>query len=379
MDTVISQDTQMQAENLKGEANELFSKHHFSDAIKKYSEAIALNPSNHVYYANRAFAQIKLENFGSAIQDASQAIELDPTYVKAYYRRGDAKFCMGKFKEAVKDFRDAAKVAPRDPAIRKKLQDCEKEIRCMRLMEALAFNEACTAESVDIYQMVVEESYTGPRMKTMQTGEHESSLKLTLDFVHAMIEEMRNQKLIHKQYAFFIIFEAQKVLKQLPSLVDLTIPDDQKFTVCGDIHGQYYDLLNIFKLNGFPSETNPYLFNGDFVDRGSFSVEVILTLLAFKILYPEHMHLTRGNHESLQMNKMYGFEGEVKQKYSSILFDAFREAFNWLPIAFVLNSKVLVLHGGLFFGRRHHARRNTQNRSQLRTPRAGAHVRGVVV
>ncbi|OPJ69939.1 hypothetical protein AV530_016397 [Patagioenas fasciata monilis] len=71
--------------------------------------------------------------------------------------------------------------------------------------------------------------------------------------------------------------------------------DTEKVTVCGDTHGQFYDLLNIFELNGLPSESNPYIFNGDFVDRGSFSVEVILTLFGFKLLYPEHFHLLRGD------------------------------------------------------------------------------------
>ena len=83
------------------------------------------------------------------------------------------------------------------------------------------------------------------------------------------------------------------LLKQ-PSLVDVSIPEESKFTVCGDIHGQFYDLLNIFELNGVPSEGNPYLFNGDFVDRGSFSVECILTLFGFKLLYPNHFFMSRG-------------------------------------------------------------------------------------
>ena len=110
--------------------------------------------------------------------------------------------------------------------------------------------------------------------------------------------------------------------------------------VCGDVHGQYYDLLNIFKINGAPSETNPYLFNGDFVDRGSFSMECILLLFAYKVLatqtskfqvkrgglraytwkkkraqvaYPKHFYLARGNHETKSMNKLYGFQGEVRR------------------------------------------------------------------
>lgn len=100
-----------------------------------------------------------------------------------------------------------------------------------------------------------------------------------------------------------------------PSLVDIQIGDDEKFTVCGDIHGQFYDLMNIFQLNGLPSPTNPYvsflfqirkisrsvfflasdqLFNGDFVDRGSFSVECIFTLFGFKLLYPDKFFMSRG-------------------------------------------------------------------------------------
>lgn len=97
-----------------------------------------------------------------------------------------------------------------------------------------------------------------------------------------------------------------------------------------------------------PSKSNPYLFNGDFVDRGSFSLEVILTLLAFKILDPSSIYLTRGNHESKHLNRMYGFEGEVKAKLNGEIYDLFQEVFNWLPLCYVLNKKVMIVHGGLF-------------------------------
>ncbi|XP_072884916.1 serine/threonine-protein phosphatase 5-like [Hemitrygon akajei] len=90
------------------------------------------------------------------------------------------------------------------------------------------------------------------------------------------------------------------------------------------------------------------LFNGDFVDRGSFSVEVILVLFGFKLLYPNHFHVLRGNHETDNMNQMYGFEGEVKAKYTSQMFELFSEVFQWLPLAQCINSKVLIMHGGLF-------------------------------
>ena len=130
--------------------------------------------------------------------------------------------------------------------------------------------------------------------------------------------------------------------------MDVAIPEGSKFTVCGDIHGQFFDLMNVFALNGLPSPENPYLFNGDFVDRGSFSVECIFVLFGFKLLYPDSFFMSRGNHESENMNKMYGFEGEVKAKYSALMVDLFTEVYNWLPLCHLLDNKVLVMHGGLF-------------------------------
>jgi serine/threonine-protein phosphatase 5 len=133
-----------------------------------------------------------------------------------------------------------------------------------------------------------------------------------------------------------------------PSIEDVVVKSPAKITVCGDIHGQYFDLMHIFQLNGVPSVENMYLFNGDFVDRGSFSVECIVLLLAYKLLYPSSFYLSRGNHEADDMNRVYGFEGEVKAKYTETTFRLFSEVFNGIPLGNLINDKIFVLHGGLF-------------------------------
>jgi len=163
-----------------------------------------------------------------------------------------------------------------------------------------------------------------------------------------VMEKMKENKFLHKKYLVQIISKIKDIYSTKLSLVDIDIPDEDEFNVCGDIHGQYYDLLNIFKVNGYPSQKNPYLFNGDFVDRGSFSVECIITLLCWKVLYPDHFHMSRGNHESKNLNKLYGFEGEVKKKYDDPVYECFSELFCTLPLGHVLNKRVMVVHGGLF-------------------------------
>lgn len=330
------------AEELKLQANEAFKAHKYAQAIDLYSQAIELNGETAVYWANRAFAHSKLEEYGSAIQDASKAIEIDPKYSKGYYRRGAAYLAMGKFKDALKDFQQVKRLCPNDPDASKKLKECEKAVMKLKFEEAIAVPESerhSIADSIDYHSIDVEPQYSGARIE----GD-----VVTLDFVKRMIEDFRNQKCLHKRYAFQIVLQTREMLRALPSLVDINVPLGKHFTVCGDVHGQFYDLLNIFELNGLPSEENPYLFNGDFVDRGSFSVEVILTLFAFKCMSPSAIYLARGNHESKSMNKIYGFEGEVRSKLSETFVELFAEVFCCLPLAHVINEKIFVVHGGLF-------------------------------
>jgi len=335
---IISQEIQKQSDELKNKANELFAAGKYLPAIEIYSKAIDLTPENAVLYSNRAFAHIKTESFGSALVDAQKSIDIDKTYIKGYYRMATAKLALGKHKEALAYFRQVVKIVPGDKDARKKLDECEKTVRARLFEAAIAAEHKDVFASLKIDDIIIEPSYTGLHMPN----------PITFEFVKDLIAQFKDQKKLHKKYVAAILLAIKNMLDKTPTLIDIKVPEGHHFTVCGDTHGQFYDLCNIFELGGYPSETNPYLFNGDFVDRGSFSLEVIMTLFAFKLLYPQHMHLARGNHESKSMNNTYGFEGEVKAKYSESIFELFSAVFNLLPLAHVLNDKVLVIHGGLF-------------------------------
>lgn len=118
------------------------------------------------------------------------------------------------------------------------------------------------------------------------------------------------------------------------------------FMCAGDIHGQYPDLLRLFEYGGFPPDSN-YLFLGDYVDRGKQSIETICLLLAYKIKFPDNFFLLRGNHECASINRIYGFYDECKRRFSVRLWKMFTDCFNCLPVAAVIDDKILCMHGGL--------------------------------
>jgi len=128
-----------------------------------------------------------------------------------------------------------------------------------------------------------------------------------------------------------------------PNIRDVQAP----VTICGDIHGQIEDLLEIFQIGGKCPDVN-YLFMGDYVDRGEHSVETISLLVALKVRYKERVTILRGNHESRTLTVVYGFYDECIRKYRTPkVWRCFTDLFDYFPLAGLVDESVLCLHGGL--------------------------------
>lgn len=124
-------------------------------------------------------------------------------------------------------------------------------------------------------------------------------------------------------------------------------PVSAPVNVCGDLHGQFYDLMELFRTGGDITSTN-YIFLGDYVDRGYNSVETFEYLMVLKCLYPEKITLLRGNHESRQVSYAYGFYDECLKKYGHhSIWSKFMELMDYLPLAALIGGRMLCVHGGL--------------------------------
>ncbi|XP_078369903.1 serine/threonine-protein phosphatase with EF-hands pef-1-like [Oculina patagonica] len=187
---------------------------------------------------------------------------------------------------------------------------------------------------------VDESTYKGPHV----------TLPLTLLTVRNIVELYKSNKLLHVKYILLILRETREKLMTLPNISKASTSITKQITICGDLHGKLDDLFMIFHKNGLPSAENPYIFNGDLVDRGPYSIEIAIILFAFFLLYPTGVYINRGNHEDHIMNLRYGFVKEVMDKYkdhSAKVMKLFADIFGWLPLATVVNNKILVTHGGI--------------------------------
>ncbi|CAF3545299.1 unnamed protein product [Rotaria sp. Silwood1] len=189
----------------------------------------------------------------------------------------------------------------------------------------------------------VESNYRGPHIKS----------PITRSTFVDLIEAFQKGQVLHEKYVYVILHQVRTILKTLPNVNRIDLSNLHHIFIIGDLHGQLADLLHIFNANGLPAIDNPYIFNGDFVDRGPNSFEVILLLLVALILYPSSVFLNRGNHEDYMITLRYGFEREISRKYikcKTRLFDLFKDIFSWLPIYSSVDtgkSKLMIVHGGI--------------------------------
>lgn len=246
---------------------------------------------------------------------------------------------------ALNDFKSVLKIVPNDADAQAKYKACDKIVKAEAFAKAIEADDPAQTNVIDVNSIVVEDTYRGPKLDWTS----DQSPHVTVDFVKDVMQHFREEKLLHRKYVIQILLMAIEYFKHLPTLVRLSLPrsgEDKaitgSLTVCGDTHGQYYDLLNIFITNGLPSDSNVYLFNGDYVDRGSFSFETVFVLLCWKMAMPNSMNMLRGNHETKNMNKIYGFCGEIKHKYDDHVMNLFSSLFQSLPLAAVLGKYMIL-------------------------------------
>ncbi|XP_065592806.1 serine/threonine-protein phosphatase with EF-hands 2 [Cyrtonyx montezumae] len=216
----------------------------------------------------------------------------------------------------------------------------ERDFISRMFISGESFKEAELEKYCDYESLQVPDSYTGPHL----------SFPLLPDHATALLEAFQQKQQLHARYVLNLLHETRKHLKQLPNISHVSTCYSEEVTVCGDLHGQLDDLFLIFYKNGLPSPSKSYVFNGDFVDRGKQSLEILIILFTFLLIYPKEVHLNRGNHEDHMVNLRYGFTKEVMQKYKTHgkkILKMIQNVFCWLPLATLIDQKVLVIHGGV--------------------------------
>ncbi|ELW70485.1 Serine/threonine-protein phosphatase with EF-hands 2 [Tupaia chinensis] len=192
----------------------------------------------------------------------------------------------------------------------------------------------------DYESIEVPDCYTGPRL----------SFPLLPDHATALVEAFRLKQQLHARYVLNLLYETKKHLVQLPNINRVSTCYSEEITVCVPPFTNSALTCLLVGKNGLPSPERAYVFNGDFVDRGKDSIEILMILFTFMLVYPKEFHLNRGNHEDHMVNLRYGFTKEVMHKYKTHgkkILRRLQDVFCWLPLATLVDEKVLILHGGV--------------------------------
>ena len=166
---------------------------------------------------------------------------------------------------------------------------------------------------------------------------------MSFEEIDEHIERLRGGGTLTENEVKRLCDKAKEILQTESNVQPVSAP----VTICGDIHGQFYDLKELFKIGGELPDNN-YLFMGDYVDRGYYSVETVTLLVCCKVRYPSRITILRGNHESKQITQVYGFYDECLRKYGNAnVWQYFTALFDYLPLTAVVEGNIFCLHGGL--------------------------------
>lgn len=400
----------MEFDNLKAQGNDFFLKKKFDDALRLYTSAIEnaqscpptpeIEKSLAILFSNRAQTNLKLESYGLAISDTTTSLTFNSTFAKSFYRRAVAKLAIRDLEGALEDVISAGKcLNQKDSKISSLEKELRSELRRIRFESAIdikegniwtkiewsgfstikhKFDDISYFDDSDEAQIEFKKgSFTNKQIDTglgIEITDKDNGdiilRGLTDEFIQNMIVKFKRGWKLSNHDAFAIVCGARSIFRKEPTMVQMSMNPNhksheilkgcKKLTICGDTHGQFFDVLNIFEKFGNVSNEHAYLFNGDFVDRGSWSCEVALLFYALKIKYPNRIFLNRGNHETNDMNLVYGFKDECKIKYNEKLFDLFAKSFQDLPYCALVNhsgnfeietnpdpNSYLIMHGGL--------------------------------
>lgn len=177
-------------------------------------------------------------------------------------------------------------------------------------------------------------------MLSLSTHQYTNTLTQSIQFEN----QPQTQQITNlMQFLFPFYLQAKEILSKESNVQEVKCP----VTVCGDVHGQFHDLMELFRIGGRSPDTN-YLFMGDYVDRGYYSVETVTLLVALKVRYRERITILRGNHESRQITQVYGFYDECLRKYGNAnVWKFFTDLFDYLPLTALVDGQIFCLHGGL--------------------------------
>ena len=161
--------------------------------------------------------------------------------------------------------------------------------------------------------------------------------------IDALLERVFRKETLSEREITGVCDHVKEILKRESNMQLVTAP----VVVVGDIHGQFYDLLELFHIAGRPPHTN-YLFLGDYVDRGHYSLECATLMVLLKARHPRRVTMIRGNHESRQITQVYGFYDECLRKYGDArVWQAFTQLFDTLPLSAAVENRVFCPHAGL--------------------------------